>query len=166
VIDRLHAAGHRHFGVITGSNENSVSRERERGAVKRLRQLGLPCEVFEGAYDYASGDTGLRRLMLRTKNALDAVICASDIMAIGAIDCARHELGLKVPEQLSIVGFDGVGPASWASYAITTIRQPVERMAEAAVGMLLEQIERTGPTAEQLLFAGELIEGRSARLST
>lgn len=164
LVDRLAAAGHRRFGVITGPSDSYVSQERVRGAVERLHSLDLPCAVVEGAYDYHSGEVGLRRLMLKTENGLDALICANDLMAIGAIDAARHALGLRVPEQLSVVGFDGVGPAAWTSYALTTIRQPVHRMSEAAVAMLTERIADPDLSPERRLFAGQLVEGRSARL--
>lgn len=138
LVDRLVAAGHQIFGIVSGPDDSYVSQERVRGAEMRLHALGRRAIVTPGAFDYASGDKGLRRLMLATDSRLDALICANDLMAIGAIDCARHAFGLDVPRQLSIVGFDGVGPASWASYGVTTIRQPVGRMTDAAVTMLLE----------------------------
>jgi DNA-binding LacI/PurR family transcriptional regulator len=87
-------------------------------------------------------------------------------MAIGAMDAARHEYQLSIPEDLSIVGFDGVGPAAWPSYCLTTIRQPVRRMTEAAVTMLLERIVNRELPPEVRNFSGTLIEGRSARLSS
>lgn len=85
-------------------------------------------------------------------------------MAIGAMDAARIDLGIAIPKALSIVGFDGSGPASWASYALTSIRQPVRRMTEAAVSMLVERIEDDSTPAERRLFAGELLRGSSARI--
>jgi DNA-binding LacI/PurR family transcriptional regulator len=86
-------------------------------------------------------------------------------MAIGAIDAARDEFGLSIPDDLSIVGFDGVGPAAWPSYRVTTIRQPVRRMTDAAVTMLLERIANPKLPPEVRSFTGSLIEGRSARLA-
>ena len=85
-------------------------------------------------------------------------------MAIGAMDAARTTLGLRVPEDMSIVGFDGTAPATWQSYQLTSIRQPVRRMTQAAVTMLLERIEDRTISAERRLFAGERIGGHSARL--
>ena len=99
-----------------------------------------------------------------TERRLDALICANDLMAIGAIDSARINFGIHVPGDLSVVGFDGVGPATWLAYQVATIRQPVRRMTEAAVAMLIERIERPGLSPEQRLFAGELLPGTSARL--
>ena len=85
-------------------------------------------------------------------------------MAIGAIDACRTQYHLQVPEALSIVGFDGSGPATWASYRVTSIRQPVRRMTDAAVSMLMERIEDPSTPAERRLFSGEFIAGGSARL--
>uniref|UniRef100_UPI00286D1589 substrate-binding domain-containing protein n=1 Tax=Sphingomonas sp. TaxID=28214 RepID=UPI00286D1589 len=112
---------------------------------------------------YDSGGKGLRELLDRTGGRLDALICANDLMAIGAIDCARSEFGLAVPGDLSIVGFDGVAPAGWASYRLSTVRQPVRRMTEAAVMMVLERIEDFSLSPEVRTFAGSLVEGGSAR---
>ena len=94
----------------------------------------------------------------------DAVVCANDMMALGCVDAARYDLGLRVPEDVSVVGFDGFGPASWASYDLVTIRQPLDTMVEAAAEMLLARVEAPDLAAETRIFAGELIEGRSARL--
>jgi len=164
LVDGLVAAGHRSFGIITGPDDSFVSQERVRGAVVRLREKGHEPLITPGAFDYASGEQGLRRLMMMSDHKLDALICANDLMAIGAIDAARTSFRLRVPEDLSIVGFDGVGPATWASYRVSTIRQPVRRMTDAAVSMLLERIEEPELPPEVRTFAGALIEGASARL--
>ena len=166
LVDRLVAAGHTRFGIITGPADSYVSQERVRGATERLRQAGHEPLIVEGAFDYASGGQGLRRLMIASDNKLDALICANDLMAIGAIDSARRTYGLEVPKALSIVGFDGVAPATWLSYEVTTIRQPVGRMTEAAVTMLLERIEDPELPPEVRTFAGKLLEGSSARLGS
>lgn len=164
LVDRLVAAGHQCFGVITGPPDSYVSQQRVTGTLERLAELGHSAETFVGAFDYASGARGLRDLQQRTGRRLDALICANDLMAIGAIDCARAEFGLAIPADLSVVGFDGVAPASWASYRVTTIRQPVRRMTEAAVTMILERITDIGLSPEVRTFAGSLIEGKSARI--
>lgn len=165
LVDALHAAGHKNFGIIAGPEDSFVSQERVRGAVQRLAELGVTPEVASGAFDYASGTSGLRDLMARTNGKIDAVICANDLMAIGAIDCARTDFGRQVPDDISIVGFDGVAPAEWASYRVSTIRQPVRRMTDAAVSMVIERISDPSLPPETRSFAGGLIPGNSARLS-
>ena len=111
-----------------------------------------------------AGRRGWRRRWTRTGGALDALICANDVVAIGAIDAARGR-GLSIPDDLSVVGFDGVAPAFWDSYRLTTIRQPVRRMSEAAVAMVLERVQDPSVPPEVRSFTGALIEGASARLS-
>ena len=164
LVERLLAAGHRRFGLISGPQDNTVGRQRVEAARSRLDQAGLAPAVTGGAFDHLSGEQGFRRLMMQTGGELDAVICANDLMAIGAIDAARFAYGLDVPGQVSVVGFDGVGPAAWASYQLTTVRQPVNRMTEGAVAMLLERVADPELPPEVRTFAGKLIEGRSARL--
>ena len=163
IVDRLVAAGHKVFGIISGPEDSYVGQERVRGAQQRLHELGHEPLTVQGTFNYESGDSGLRMLMDLTGRKLDALICANDLMAIGAIDCARENFGLKVPHDLSIVGFDGVAPAMWASYRLSTVRQPVRRMTEAAVAMLIERIADPDLPPEVRTFAGAFIEGSSAR---
>lgn len=164
LVDALLAAGHRRFGIIGGPEDSYVGRQRVEGALSRLREAGIEPVVTDGAFDHDSGAAGLRRLMTASGNALDAVVCANDLMAVGAIDAAREVYGLDVPGDLSVVGFDGVSPAAWASYRVTTVRQPVERMTDAAVAMLMERVEDPDLPPEVRTFAGKLQPGGSARL--
>ena len=164
LVEALVEGDHHVFGIISGPADSYVGEERVEAARRRLHQLGRDCQIVRGNFDYASGDAALRDLMRITDRKLDALICANDLMAIGAIDSARINFGIEVPQDLSVVGFDGVGPATWLAYQVTTIRQPVRRMTEAAVAMLLERIEQPGLSPEQRLFAGELLTGSSARL--
>lgn len=166
LVDALYAAGHRSFGIIAGPQDSFVSQERVRGAMQRLAELGTAAETVPGAFDYGSGAAGLRALLAQSNGDIDAVICANDLMAIGAIDCARNEFGRNVPKDISIVGFDGVAPAEWASYQVSTIRQPVRRMTDAAVSMVIERINDPSLPPETRSFAGGLILGNSAKLVT
>jgi DNA-binding LacI/PurR family transcriptional regulator len=163
LVDRLVNAKHRSFGIIAGPADSFVGNQRVEGAVSRLREHGLVPQIVPGAFDHDSGAAGLAALM-KSGTRPDAVICANDLMALGAIDAARDEFKLSLPSDLSIVGFDGVGPAAWPSYQLTTIRQPVRRMTEAAVTMLMERVDTPTLPAEVRSFAGTLIEGSSARL--
>ncbi len=163
LVDRLVAAGHLSFGIIAGPHDSFVGNQRVEGAVTRLREHGLDARIVQGAFDHDSGAAGLRALV-DTGERPDAIICANDLMAIGAIDAARHELGLSLPDDISVVGFDGVDPAAWPSYRLTTIRQPVRRMTMAAVTMLMERLEDPTLPHEVRSFAGTLIEGTSARI--
>ncbi len=165
LVERLLAAGHRRFGLICGPTDNYVAEERRNSALATLAGADIrDVPVFPGDFSYASGHSAMHRLYAEVDH-LDAVVAVSDLMAIGAMDAARKDLGLKIPDDLSVVGFDGSGPAQWGSYDLTSIRQPVRRMTEAAVAMLVERIEDGGAPPEQRLFAGQLLNGSSALLS-
>lgn len=163
LVNRLVGAGHKRFGIISGPEDSAVGIERTQGAVERLHEVGVSdVDIVEGDFSYESGRDGLIKLH-RKKPSIDAVICANDVMAIGCVDAARNELGLDVPGRLSVVGFDGVGPSAWSSYNLTTVRQPVGRMTEAAVSMILERVENPELQSEKRIFSGIMIEGGSAR---
>ncbi len=166
LVNGLVAAGHKSFGLISGPEDSAVSVERTQGALERLKELDInSVTVVPGDYSYESGVDGLLDLKDRLGKLPDAIICANDVMAIGCLDAARHQLGVKVPDDLSVVGFDGVGPAQWESYNLTTVRQPVRRMTEAAVSMILERIEHPELPPERRIFSGILVDGGSARMA-
>jgi DNA-binding LacI/PurR family transcriptional regulator len=163
LVTRLLDTGHARFAILAGPEDSTVGEERVAAARALLERAGhSDIPLARGSYSYESGEACMREL-LRQGDAPDAVICANDVMAIGAMDAARaHDL--RVPEQISIVGFDGVAPARWASYRLTTIRQPVRRMTRAAIAMLAERIDNPDLIAERRVFSGELILGASARI--
>ena len=164
LINRLLAAGHSRFGIIAGPEDSYVGEERRRAAVEHVVKAGLDePPVVRGDFSYVAGGEGLKALMAGDRG-LDAIVCVNDLMAIGAIDAARNAFSLRIPDDLSIVGFDGAAPASWLSYRVTSIRQPVRRMTEAAVTMLMERIEEDAPI-ESRQFVGEFVAGNSARLA-
>lgn len=164
LVDHLVAAQHKHFAIFTGPADSYVSEERRRAALERLAASGFTdVTVFNGDFSYSSGGDGMRKI-LSSKQPIDAVICVNDLMAIGAIDVARDEFKLRIPDDVSIVGFDGSAPAAWSSYRVTSIRQPVRRMTDAAVAMLFERIEQHAQ-AESRLFVGEFVPGNSAKIA-
>jgi DNA-binding LacI/PurR family transcriptional regulator len=166
LASRLAAAGHRQFGIIGGNMDSSVASERRYGAVERIAELGLPTPVVvPGEYDYRSGAIGLKAIIAQLGSVPDAIICGSDVMAIGCLDCARHELGLDVPGQLSVAGFDAVEPSNWISYNLTTLRQPMPKMAAAAAELLCARIDQHDTETEKRVFNAQFIEGATARLT-
>lgn len=164
LVDKLIAAGHRRFAIIAGPQDSFVGQERLAGARVRIANAGLPEPILEyGLFSYESGMSAFRALKAR-ELGFDALVAVNDVMALGAMDCARREFGMAIPDDLSIVGFDGVDPAHWLSYQLTTVRQPVRRMTEAAVTALIERIENPALSAERRFFAGQFIKGGSSRI--
>jgi DNA-binding LacI/PurR family transcriptional regulator len=165
LVSRLAAAGHKRFAIIGGPTDSVVGQERTKGARERLAELGLAAPiVVEGNYDYHSGAEGLREIVRQLGRVPDAIICGNDVMAIGCVDTARHELGLAVPAKLSVVGFDGVEPSTWLSYNLTTLRQPVQMMAQAAADMLIGLIAKPDSSPEKRVFSAQFIEGGTSKL--
>ena len=164
VADVLLDAGHQRLAYIAGKENTSTNLDREQGFGERLRERGLTTWLREpGHYTYGSGYEAARRLLQRAEPP-DAIFGANDITAMGAIDAAR-ELGVKIPDDLSIIGFDDIPAANWSAYALTTIRQPVNAMIEQTVELLLERLETPGLKPVLKFMPGELVKRKSARLS-
>lgn len=164
LVGELIRAGHKSFGIVAGPEDSTVSSERTEGALRKLREEGIDdITITSGDYGYDTGRQCFAEIVKLRGSAPDAVIGANDVMAIGCIDEAREVFGLAVPEDISIVGFDGVGPAGYAAYDVTTVRQPVRRMTEAAISMLLERIDNPEISPEKRAFSGLRLRGGSAR---
>ncbi len=164
LVDGLYKAGHRRFGIIAGPADSIVGIERVSGALERLEEHGIDdVPIVRGDDSYESGFTGVDALIKDGPDRVEAIICANDVMALGAIDGCRKSHNLLAPEDVSVVGFDGVDPANWRAYDLTTIRQPVRRMTAAAVSMLVDLIEQPEAVDEKRVFSGIVRAGSSAQ---
>ena len=161
LVSILDDFGHKRFLVLAGPSESDVAHERLECAIKALSSKGhnnVP--INYGDFSYDSGRLTFAKAM-QSNHVPTAVICSNDTMAIGVIDEARKNFGLRIPEDLSVVGFDGVNAVFWHSYQLTTIKQPLEQMTKAAVDILLEQIESPENPAQLRLWSGTFIEGNT-----
>jgi len=163
LVDMLLAAGHQEFLVLSGPIDSDVANIRREIALDQLSRNGIEnVPVMYGDFSYQSGKDCFAEWM-KQHDAPDAVICSNDTMAIGCIDEARSAWSLEVPAQLSVVGFDGIHAAFWTGYELTTVRQPVNQMARAAVEILMDRIENPEAPPEKRVLAGFLVKGSSAR---
>lgn len=159
----LVAAGHRRIAHIAGWQGSSTGLERNEGFRIGLAEAGMePLAVIDGMYARDVAADAARKLMERA-DPPDAIFVGNDHMAFGVMDQLRHVMGLRVPQDVSIVGYDDVPLASWPVYDLTTVRQPVEAMVEAAVNLLIRQIDGE-PEAVRMRLAGPLVRRGSARL--
>jgi len=109
---------------------------REEGFIAAAKEQGLDVVVERyGSTGYEAGRIVAQRLLTR-KDRPDAVFCATDLVACGLMDAARHQFSLSIPQQLCVVGFDDIEQASWSSYRLTTFSQPIEAIARQAVAWL------------------------------
>ena len=160
LVNLLVESGKQSFAVVSGPSDSVVSMQRTRGAIDRLSSLGInDITEVSGDYTYESGRRATQKIYEQHGSMVDAIICANDMMAFGCIDELRYHLDLDVPGDVSVVGFDGVRAANWASFDLATIQQPVESMAEAAVSMLMERLDNADLPPEKRMFSGVLRRG-------
>lgn len=163
VADYLLAGGHQRFAYIAGVEQSSTNRDRLRGYRTRLSEANIyQISIAEGNYSREGAQQAIRQLMQLAVKP-DAIFVANDHMAVAVIDVIRYEFGLKIPEQVSVVGYDNVGPACWPAYDITSVEQPVEEMAKAAVDILWQQFEQQSVQPSQKVIAGNLVVRSSAK---
>ena len=164
VADALLDTGHQRLAYIAGEEGTSTNRDREQGFIDRLRERrhGLALREIAGDYTYEAGYEAAQRL-LRRDDPPDGIFCASDLLAMSVLDLARCELGISVPDELSVIGFDDIPMASWPGYSLTTIRQPVEEMVATTIQVLTEAVGSPGSEAVIRVIAPSLVQRTSAR---
>ncbi|MGA1830961.1 LacI family DNA-binding transcriptional regulator [Rhizobium wenxiniae] len=132
------AAGHRRLAVIGSHSATPSIAERENAFVAAAHAAGFDVRIAHGRdSDYDSGIIAARTLFAEGERP-DAIFCANDLLAFGAMDVIRQEFGLTIPEDVALIGFDDVPEAAWLSYGLTTFRQDPAAIAARAV-MLLDR---------------------------
>lgn len=156
---RLIALGHRRIGFVGGPAAYAASGRRRAGFEAAMRGARLEAgRVASGDFTFGSGlEAG--RVLLATGD-LTAIFAGNDDMAFGVYQAAA-ERGLAVPDDLSVAGFDDAPGAVLASPSLTTVRQPVAEMAEAAVRALIPALGGSGRASERIVVAHRLIERAS-----
>lgn len=158
IADALLDAGHRAVGAIFGPEDTSTGRDREAGFRAALAARGAaldPALTRRGRFSYADGHEHLRAL-LASPTPPTAVFCANDVIALGALNAALG-LGVAVPGQLSVVGFDDIAMASWEAFRLTTVRQDIRRMGAIATELLLARVAEPDRPARQVVLPARLV---------
>ncbi|WP_405015916.1 LacI family DNA-binding transcriptional regulator [Kitasatospora sp. NBC_00070] len=154
--------GHRRIGLIGGPGRMMCSRARADGYRAALDIAGIayaPELVREGDFHHEAGHRiGLELLTLPDRPT--AVFAGNDLQALGLYEAAR-ELGLRIPEDLSVVGFDDLPLARWVGPPLTTVRQPLTEMAEVAARLVIDLARGTRPGALRVDLATSLVERSS-----
>jgi DNA-binding LacI/PurR family transcriptional regulator len=134
------------------------------GYVGRLAEEGITdLRIEYGNFVFEGGCEAMRALMKHDKRP-DAVFCASDLMAVGALETARSEFNLSVPEDLMIAGFDDIPAASWPSINLTTIRQDGNRLVAEALAVLDAMVSGNSQSGGLLrIVPAPLVERNSTR---
>lgn len=165
VAEFLLAGGHQRFGYIAGWEGASTQADREAGFVSTLAKAGKALHAREvGNFKMDEARDATRRMFADPANRPDALFVANDHMAFAVMDVLRAELGLDVPRDVSVVGYDDVPPAAWAEYDLTTVRQRANVMVTATVDILLEQIETPGGRPRSVAVDAPFVLRSSARI--
>ena len=159
----LHRAGCRDIAIVSSraGTPSLVAREEAFKSAARQANLDVPT-IENGPTAYSSGYEAARMLLPRS-NRPDAAFCVTDLLACGFMDAARSEFGLSIPNDLCVVGFDDIEQAGWASYELTTFRQPLDDIADHICTLLDET--QPGEGEGSVMFEAVPIWRRSVRPS-
>ena len=153
----LTETGRPKLAYTAGFEGASTQRDRERGFLEGLAEGGLQLFARDvGNFRYEEAQAAARRMFSGPERP-DAVFVCNDHMAFAVMDVLRFELGLKIPQDVSVVGFDDVPPARWPAYNLTTIRQNVDDMVAETVNILLTAIEERETPARRICLDGALV---------
>jgi DNA-binding LacI/PurR family transcriptional regulator len=154
--------GHTAIATILGPSNEEASADRLAGYRRALAEADLTCEpdcVVQGDWSATSGYKATRQL-LAARRPFSAIFCQNDQMAIGATRALR-EAGQRLPDDISIIGFDDIPLASYFDPPLTTLRQPMRETGERAVQLLVETIQNPDRTPEQIAVPARLVERAS-----
>jgi len=169
-VEYLSSLGHKHIAVIKGHPWRNAAKQRFASIVKAMKAHGItiderlvqelhsgnmPRELTMPEEGYKCGVE-----LLATKLPFSALICFNDVTAIGAIRAFR-EAGLRVPEDVSVIGFDDIESAGYLTPSLTTLRQPLEQMGELAADHLIAIINDGAQPLSEVLVDPTLIERES-----
>ncbi|HSU02570.1 MAG TPA: LacI family DNA-binding transcriptional regulator [Nocardioides sp.] len=159
-VQHLEHMGHRRIGAALGQMRYLPSQRKRRAFLDALTRHGLLPDDLDAAhlvesttYSVEGGQQAAERLLDR---GVTGIVCGSDVMALGVIRSARRR-GLRVPEDLSVVGSDDSQMMEFADPPLTTVRQPAEALAQAASRQIAEQIAGAPPHAGEVLYLPELV---------
>ena len=160
-LTHLHSLGHRCIAFMRGQPFSSDSDDRWQGIVQVSNELGIdirPELTVQLNRDISSPELGypVVQQLFDGKRKFTALVCFNDIAAIGAIR-AIHDLGLRVPDDISVIGFDDIKASAYMSPNLTTIRQPLSEMGRFAAQCIVNRLNRTEDFREQVAFEPELV---------
>ncbi|MDI3093233.1 LacI family DNA-binding transcriptional regulator [Priestia megaterium] len=163
-VEHLASLGHKHIGMINGHEDAFVSQERLNGYREALKECGLSFRsewVVSGNFEEKKAEKAARELINRHKE-VTAIFCASDLMALGALKACK-ELGLHVPKEMSIVGYDNIVLASYSSPNLTTVGQEVYEIGYEAADLLIEMLEGKETNMKRYLDTKLIIRESTAK---
>jgi LacI family transcriptional regulator len=161
IVGYLGEKGYKRPGFMSGAKALSTALGRRRHYIEFWRQAGIEdiVELSADRYSATAGADAIRSYWnsCPPERRIDVLMCENDILAVGAMDIIRDEMGLKVPEDLAVVGFDNIALGDLPSYSLTTFDQPAGEMVNAVIDMILGR-----RLAENVILPGRFIPRMSA----
>lgn len=158
-VTELARLGHQRVGAIFGPENTSTGRGRAETLRAALSEAGIPLDPalgFTGPFDFETGRDGIHYL-LANPTPPTVIVCGNDVIALGALNGAR-ELGVGVPDRISIIGFDNLPVANWPLIRLTTVAYDIDAMARAAGTLIVERLAPDAPDDfQQQEFGSHLI---------
>jgi LacI family transcriptional regulator len=155
-VSHILRTGHKRVGVINGPHNTIASQDRYQGYLDALRERGvslIPELVAEGEFSDTTGYLAMKHLL---PHCPDAVFVASDAMAFAAMR-AIQEAGLRIPEDIAVVGFDDLPAAATSTPPLTTVRQAIQRTGSIAAEVLVDMIEHPDQSVHRIVLPTELV---------
>jgi LacI family transcriptional regulator len=162
-VEHLIKQGRRHIAMVGGKGKSSSSQERTSGYVAAHQAYEYPCLqslIISGDFSFAGGYKAAQAL-LSNGDVFDAVFAANDMMAIGVIECLIQQ-GIRIPDDVAVVGYDNINMAAWCKPSLTTINQPVYDMGRIGVDILITCLNRELVEQQEVLLKPELIVRQSS----
>ncbi|OEO29084.1 hypothetical protein VW23_002505 [Devosia insulae DS-56] len=155
--------GHRRIAFLSGRSDTANNRDRERGLKDALAAHRMALHAEEPGFFRLDGAAAAARKLLSLPVPPDAIFCANDNMALVALQVARTEFGLAIPEQLAIVGYDNSDPASWSAPGLTSVGPDMSEMVHLTIDMVARKIASGDGSVEHLLVPVRLVERQTTR---
>lgn len=156
--------GHKNVACITGPSNLIDSRQRLEGYARALEEHGLPYDedlIVEGKYTFESGEQAAD-VLLERGCPMDAVFAFNDMMAIGAMS-RLHSRGIRIPEELSLIGYDDIFVDEFLGVPLTTVKQPTEQLGRVAARKIITNEIGSHKTNRRIVFKPELVERKTVR---
>ncbi|MBC8039775.1 MAG: LacI family DNA-binding transcriptional regulator [Opitutaceae bacterium] len=170
LLDQVWQIGHRRYALLTGEQEHSSLAERERAFAERIAQRrdpALTTQVFKTNMEGLSVDSVLREIAaLPASTRPTVLVCINDLIAVSVIRKAG-DYGLRVPEDISVTGFDGFAVGDWCQPQLATIRQPLARIGSKAAEILVESIDaKDAANIHHAVLPGRVLMRESVKVPT
>ncbi len=157
-VEHLIGLNHKRIGFLSGTRDIPAGLQREEGYIKTLKKNNIDIQsklIVEGDWTFKSGRDALDRF-ISNDQASTAIFASNDLMALGLIQRAQ-EMNIKIPEDLSIIGFDDISMAVLVNPSLTTVRQPRLEMGKVAIELLINKLQKKSDIKNNILLKNKLI---------